>query len=137
MAKQHHQVKAAQQGNLKRFEQSYVFDDSLPDAGQIERLHQLDTNILQWLKERAEKEQQFRHSSENDRMKLTDKHASKEQNTVRYGLTIYFILVLGAGFASHLLLMAGHNLQGSLFGGTAALLALAVLVNKRPTANIK
>lgn len=37
-----------------------------------------------------------------------------------------------AGLASFYLLMAGKNLQGSLFGGAAAVLALAVLIRKPP-----
>ncbi|MBS1685278.1 MAG: hypothetical protein JSS76_11000 [Bacteroidetes bacterium] len=133
MAKHNRHISAAKQGQLARLEQSEVFDDNLlPDAAEIEKLHSIDPDILTWLKSRAEKEQDFRHKGYTDRVKLVDEHNCREHNTVRYGLTIYFVLVFMAGLASFYLLMAGKNLQGSLFGGAAAILALAVLIRKPP-----
>lgn len=130
MVKQQHQVKAAKQGNLQKFEQHVVFDDSLPDAEQIERLIKHDPNILNWLKSQAEKEQQFRHSMQFDRMKIADKHNSKDHNTIRFGTILYGLLVIGFGVASFFLIIKGFNLQGTIFGGTTVFLALALIVGR-------
>lgn len=134
MAKHNRNITAAKQGPLARIEQSEVFDDNLlPEAEEIAKLHVIDPNILPWLKSRAEKEQDFRHKGYTDRVKLVNDHNCREHNTVRYGLTIYFALVFSAGIASFFLLREGHEVQGSMFGGAAAILALAVLI-KKPTA---
>ena len=49
-------------GNGFQHENTEIFDDNLlPDASEIAALSQIDPNIILWLKERAEKEQDFRH----------------------------------------------------------------------------
>ena len=132
MAKQHRQIKAAKASGITRLEHTEVFDDSLlPDAYEVERLHAVDPTILEWLKGRAEKEQEFRHGSWGQRVKLVDDHNCRDHNTTRLALVIYFILVilcLGGAFE---LLREGHNLQGTLFGSAAFVLALAVLITKK------
>jgi len=131
MAKHQRQVKAAQNRDLARLEQTEVFDDNLlPEASEIEKLSVIDSNILQWLKERAAKEQDFRHGAYEKRLKVLSNDSQREHNTVRYALTIYFLLVGGCVLASYFLLMDGKKLEGSIFGGAAALLALAVLITK-------
>lgn len=133
MAKQQRHLRAAKQGHLTRVEQNEVFDDNLlPDAAEIERLHQIDSGILPWLKERAEKEQEFRHEAHRKRTEIIDNHNAKEHTTVRLALFIYFFLVLGAGTASFFLIREGFKLEGSIFGGTTLVLALAVLVTRKP-----
>ena len=60
MAKQQkkQQVVKNQQGQGLLIEE--VLDDNLlPDATEIEKLHRIDNNILEWLKQTAEKEQEF------------------------------------------------------------------------------
>lgn len=139
MGKNQRQTRATvQRDGMARVEQHEVFDDNLlPDATQIEKLHSIDNGILPWLKSRAEKEQEFRHRAFNEKSGIIDKHNAKEHNTVRYGLTIYFVLVLGFGVASYFLIEKGLNVEGSVFGGTAVILALAVLVTKKPQSPVK
>jgi len=113
-------------------EQTEVFDDSLlPDAKEIEQLHNLDPNILEWLKTRAEKEQEFRHKSYSDKVELIDCHNKREHDTNRIALYIYFVLVAGCLGASFMLLMNERNVEGSIFGGVSVILALAVLITRR------
>lgn len=51
-----------------------IFDDSLlPDATEIQKLSAIDPNIIQWLKERAEKEQEFRHNVFSKKVKMVSK----------------------------------------------------------------
>ena len=86
---------------------------------------------MPWLKERAAKEQDFRHEAFNSRIKLTDKHNLREHVTARLGLAAYFILVLGCFAASFILVRENHNTEGSIFGGAAAIFAFAVIFSKK------
>jgi len=134
MAKHQRQVSAARNKELTRIEHTDVFDDNLlPEASEIELLSAIDSGILPWLKERAAKEQDFRHEAFNSRIKLTDKHNIREHTTSRLGLGAYFILVAGCLFASFFLVRDNHNTEGSIFGGAGAILALAVILTRKNT----
>jgi uncharacterized membrane protein len=134
MSQRKRQIKATKQYNSQSLEHTEVFDDNLlPDAFEIEKLHAIDPDILSWLKNRAEKEQDFRHGAYTNRLGKIENQNKREHNTARYALSIYFILVALCVGASYLLLRDGHNLQGSIFGGAAAILALAVLVSRATT----
>lgn len=136
MAKHQRQVKASQKGDLANLEHNELFDDSmLPDVAQIERLHVLDNNILAWLKEKSGKEQDFRHKAHMERLSLIKKQNSKDHFTLRFSIIVYFLLVAGMGYASFMLIGAGKNIGGSIFGGTTAILALAVLFTRKPPQN--
>lgn len=131
MSSQKRLIKATNQENQQSLEHTEVFEDSLlPNASEIERLTKIDPNIIAWLKERAEKEQDFRHSAFMDQSIKMESLYRREHNTTRYGLTIYFVLVSFCIGASYFLLKEGHNVQGSLFGGAVVILALAVLVGR-------
>jgi len=132
MAKHQREIKAARNRDQARYEHSEVFDDNLlPEATEIERLHHIDSSILEWLKTRAEKEQDFRHSAFNRRVTLVDKHNKRDHDTSRLALIFYFVLVGGCVTASYFLLQADKNLEGSIFGTAAVILALAVLITRR------
>lgn len=132
MAKHTRGIRAAKQNNIQQIEHSEVFDDSLlPEAGEIEKLNAIDPSIIGWLKTRAEKEQEFRHDAFNRRVKIVDAHNQREHNTSRFGLTVYFLLVAGCIVCSYLLLQDNHKTEGSLFGGAAVVLALAVLISRK------
>ena len=131
MSSHKRQIKAAKTHEQQSLEHTEVFDDNLlPPSTEIERLNQIDPHILEWLKTRAEKEQDFRHGAYSRQQDHVEKQNKREHGTARYGLTIYFILVSLCIGASYLLLREGHSVQGSLFGGAAIVLALAVLVGR-------
>lgn len=132
MAKHRRDIKAAKQNNLQRFEHSEIFDDSLlPEAGEIEKLAKIDNDILNWLKSRAEKEQDFRHEAFKKRLTLVNQHNRRDHNTARFALIVYFFLVAACIVGSYLLLRDDHKTEGSMFGGAAVILALAVLITRR------
>lgn len=133
MAKLNRHVKAAKGNEVSAFERTEIFDDNLlPEAIEIEKLSQLDPEILTWLKERATIEQKFRHDSYTKRLVLTENHDKREHNTVRFGITIYFLLVFLCIIASYFLIMAGKTLEGSIFGGIGLVTGVAVLLVKKP-----
>ncbi|HRH59045.1 MAG TPA: hypothetical protein PL045_00635 [Chitinophagaceae bacterium] len=132
MTRHNKHTKAVQTNQSKEIQHTEIFDDNLlPDAAEIQKLHAIDSNILHWLKERAEAEQKFRHEAFSRRVEITNAHDKREHHTARYALTIYLVLVAGCMTAAFFLIRDGYNLQGSLFGGTGIILALAVLVAKR------
>lgn len=133
MTKFNRQIKAAKNKDLQRVEHTEVFDDNLlPDAGEIERLNELDPTIMAWLKERAAKEQDFRHDFSNRQLKVGNNHSRRDHNTTRCALVIYFSLVAACIVFSYFLIKDGKDIQGTIFGGTAAVLAFAVLLTRKP-----
>lgn len=61
-----------------------VFDDNLlPDAPEIERLHRLDPNIMEFLKNSAQKEQEFRHRAFEERVTIV-KNADKGDRWINF-----------------------------------------------------
>jgi uncharacterized membrane protein len=125
-------IKAARSSSHAQIEHTEVFDDNLlPDATEIAKLQQLDPDIVNWLKARAEKEQDFRHDAFNRRLGLVDNHNKRDHYTGRMALVIYLVLVGSCVAASFVLVRENHALQGSMFGGAAIILALAVLITRR------
>ena len=132
MSKNRKEIRVAQNKDVARLEHTEVFDDNmLPDASEIEKLTVLDPNILEWLKQRAEKEQDHRHQSLDKRISLTDNHNKRDHNTTRIALIIYFVLVTGCLFASYELLTHDKNLVGSIFGGVSVIMGISVLITRR------
>lgn len=132
MTKHRKEIRAAQNKDVARLEHTEVFDDNLlPDASEIEKLHAIDPDILQWLKSRAEKEQDFRHNSFDKRVQITENHNKREHNTTRMALMIYFFLVAACLVASYLLISNDKKIAGSIFGGVGVIMALAVLITRK------
>ncbi|WP_454960412.1 hypothetical protein [Capnocytophaga leadbetteri] len=118
MAKQQtkHQVVKSQQG------QGYVvesaFDDNLlPEASEIEKLYKLDNNILEWLKETAEKEQNFRHQSFQKKLEIAEKVERGSRQISKMGITFSFIIVLAGMAFSTFLIYIGQIVVGTVFAG--------------------
>lgn len=132
MAKGRKHVKAIRAENHDSLEQSEEFDDNpLPDASELVQLQAIDPSIMEFLKERASKEQDFRHSTFQAKVNVIENHNIRGHFTTRMALVIYFILVTLMASFSFILLYNEKNIQGSIFGGIAVILALAVLITRR------
>ena len=95
-----------------------VFDDSLlPEASEIEKLYKLDSHILEWLKNTAEKEQNFRHQAYTKKIEITEKVERGSRQISKMGITFSFIIVLAGMAFSAFLIYIGQMLIGSLFAG--------------------
>lgn len=133
MTKHKREIKAANTRELQRLEHSEEIDDNLlPDAEEIKKLSEIDPDILTWLKARAEKEQDFRHDFSKKRIKLTNDYEQRQHNTIRAGLFVYGVLVVGALWGAYQLIQKGFNLQGTIFGSAAVVLAFAVAITRKP-----
>lgn len=132
MSKHSREIRAHKSHQSQQLQHKEEFDDNLlPDAEEIQKLSLIDPDIIQWLKTRGEKEQEFRHTAVQQRFKLTDKHNAREHFTARLGILIYFFLVAGVSYLSYDLLQHNHNTSGTIFGSAAVILALAVLISKK------
>ena len=111
-----HEVLESQQG------QGYVveraFDDSLlPEASEIEKLYKLDSHILEFLKETAEKEQNFRHQAFQKKLEIAEKVERGSRQISKMGITFSFIIVLAGMVFSTFLIYIGQIVVGTVFAG--------------------
>lgn len=136
MAKQSRSVRQSQvashQGRGASFEQHESYDDSLlPEAAELARLQELDPNIMQWIKDRTEKEQDARLEFNSRKMNLIEGSTRKAYRIDLLTSTYAFlIVVLGMGF-SYLLVKEGQILTGSIFAGATILYAASLFLNFR------
>ncbi|WP_026730218.1 hypothetical protein [Flavobacterium denitrificans] len=119
-------------------EQTEVFDDNLlPDASEIAALAVLDPTILEWLKSRAEKEQDFRHQAFNKRSDLIDRNVATENNINILGLCFAFLIIMGGMAFSTYLITLGQVLTGTIFSGLTIVYAAALFIKGRKTETAK
>ncbi|OYX81283.1 MAG: hypothetical protein B7Y83_17400 [Flavobacteriales bacterium 32-34-25] len=115
-------------------EHTEVFDDNLlPDACEIQALAAIDPKILDWLKTRAEKEQDFRHQAFNKRTEILELNVKGEIAINKRGLTFAFLIIIaGMGFSTYLISL-GQIITGSIFSGLTIIYAAALFIKGRKT----
>jgi len=131
MAKQHRRAQISRSKNHQGHIVEEVFDDNLlPDASEIRKLSELDPNILDWLKDRAENEQDFRHSSYTKRIKLVSKTERGLRWINYFGLFFSFLLLAGGMCLSYTMIIEGHEILGSIFSGTLLFAIASLFLSK-------
>jgi len=131
MAKQRRKAQITKkQGQLGHIYEEIVDDNLLPDADEISKLSKIDPDIMQWLKERAEKEQEFRQKAFMERLELVKKNERGSRWINYAGLLFSFLLLGGGMYSSYLLIMAGHTLVGTLFSGVVLITVASMFLSK-------
>ncbi len=116
-------------------ENTEVFDDNLlPEASEISALSEIDPNILEWLKARAEKEQDFRHEHYRERTEIVKCDVKGTQRLNMVGMIFAFLIIIGGMGISALLISTGFIVTGTVFSGVSIIYA-AALFYKRKSAN--
>lgn len=129
MAKQQRSVKARDK-NLNQIEHHEFYDDSLlPSADELARLKEIDPNIIDWIKKRAEQEQDFRHQTVKDRTEIIKVHVKNEGILNKRGLTFCFIILVLGLLCSFFLIYTDHVVTGSIFAGVSIVLGAGLLFN--------
>ncbi len=119
-------------GRGQSIEQHESYDDSLlPDSGELARLQALDPTIIDWLKERAEKEQDGRIRFNDRKMDLLEKSTSKAFRIDILTCTYAFLIIMGGMSMSYYLLSAGQIITGSIFAGGTMIIAGNAFLNFR------
>lgn len=134
MAKQSRKQQIVKQGNNQGHLVEEIFDDNLlPDAAEIEKLKNLDPNIIDWLKACAEKEQKFRHEAYSKKIDLVDRSDKGIRRISTLGLIFSFVIVLSGMLFSAFLIFLGHLLVGSLFAGGVIIAIVSLFLSKVKT----
>jgi uncharacterized membrane protein len=136
MAKHQQITKARGNSGGQQVERSvYVDDNLLPDAEEIQKLHAIDPNIMDWLKERAEKEQEFRHVTFGNRTQIIASNEKHNRTLNTLGLIFAFILMLSGMFYSAFLVHSGQSITGTIFSGATLLVGAALLITRKLNAS--
>ena len=135
MSKQQRQVKQTNirgnDANEHHIEHTEIFDDSLlPEASEITQLHQIDPNIIEWLKTRAEKEQEHRHSFDRERLQIVKSNEKSNRLLNAIGLVCAFFIFMGGMGLSYFLINTGHTVAGTLFSGFTLLSGAGLFISR-------
>lgn len=136
MAKRNRSVKRTDvqgpQGNGVSYEHQESFDDNLlPDAAELERLHNLDPDIMSWMKTTTSKEQAARHEFNSRKIGLFESSQKKSFWMDVIQATYAFIVILTGMFFSYLLIEKEQIVYGSIFAGGTILFAANALLKFR------
>jgi len=122
------------QGNGVSYEHQESFDDNLlPDAAELERLHGLDPNIMDWMKETTTKEQKARHDFNSRKIGLFESSQRKSYRMDVIQATYAFVIILSGMLFSYLLIEKGELVYGSIFAGGTILFAANAFLKFRKT----
>lgn len=121
------QIVQGTQGHL--IEQTFN-DNLLPEASEIEHLQRLDPNIMEWLKQTAQKEQEFRHESYKSRLEIIKTSSKGDRQVNRLGLLFSFLIVVLGMLFSAFLIDKQHEILGSIFAGGLILSIVSLFLSK-------
>jgi uncharacterized membrane protein len=131
MAKQRRRAHISNSRNHQGQVIEEVFDDNLlPDASEIKKLAELDPDIMNWLKQRAEAEQGFRHKAYNNRVTIVSKTERGLRWINYFGLFFSFLLLGGGMYLSYVLIIEDHEILGSVFSGFMLLAIGSLFMSK-------
>ena len=135
MSKQAKQTKIKLAHGIVHAEESMVYDNSLlPVADELERLVAIDIELLEWLKKRAEIEQDTRTAFNNNRIQEYRAQGKRTYVFNMVSLFMAFIIVAGGGIASVLLALKGLSLEGSILGGVTLVAAAGIFLKRNKNA---
>lgn len=127
MAKQHQQNKLSKnnQGELC-LEQNVAIDDSiLPSAIELEKLKEVDPDIIQWILARTEIEQNARIEYNREIISINKKNFRGERTFNLLSLILGFILIITTlGLSAYFIFMS-LPVQGTIFGGATIFVFIA------------
>ena len=114
----------------KQLEQTVSVDDnSLPSPQELQLYQQIDPNIIPFLIKTSIKEQEHRHSMDNEKMKILKNSERKNGRMNWWGMFFAFLsLILFMGVAAFALYLDKPWFAG-IFGGTAILSVISTFVH--------
>jgi len=137
-----HQRQTKQSGVVGRhsqgvsFEQHESIDDSLlPDATELSKLKELDSNVMQWIKNRTEKEQDARLDFNSRKMRLLERGQGMSYKVDLIAIISAFIITMSGMVFSYVLIQANQIITGSVFAGATIIFAANSFLNFRKKNN--
>lgn len=129
------QIRQNEDGKVSAIRNTIIDDNYLPSADELQKYQNISKDIIPWIMDRVEKEQNARLKFNDDNMNLAKKDLKFRQLYDIIALILAFVLVIIALAATIWLLIEGHNIAGTfLAGGTIAVVVYALL-DKRKTGN--
>jgi len=120
-----HQVVNKKGNRGVQVEQHEFFDDNLlPDAEELFKLKELDPTVIDWIKERAEKEQDARIRFNDSKTDIVKKSQRDVYITDMVSLSFGFIIMLSGMFSTLFLFYFDKDVIGSLFGAGTLIIAV-------------
>lgn len=118
-------------------QQQVISDDSLlPSASELEKLKSVSPEIIPWILERTEMEQDARIEFNKDRMKLAKSESKHAQWYNFVSLIMAFVITMVFIAISFYLIVKGNTTAGSIFvGGTIALIISYFFKSRKPSEN--
>ena len=111
--------------NIATMEQNIVVDDSLlPTAEELERLKQIDPDIMEWMKERCVIEQNAKIEFTKERISIAKKDVSWFHFNNLMSMIFVFLIAIAGLFLSYILISNNHTVVGSIFGATGLAIML-------------
>lgn len=132
MAKQKTNHSVAKRGNEQVLHVSHEEDDNLlPSPEELQKYHELDPTMIEWIKKRCDVEQNARIDFNNKKIKL-HRSVNNKLFVIDLASIIMSVLVVLAGMAcSSYLIYLGHILTGTLFGGSVIVFYAIKILNFR------
>lgn len=121
--------------NTTLLKQHTIIDETafLPPASELAEYKKVDEKAIEWIKERAEKEQEARIKFNESRVRLAEKELTGRNTTAYISIiAIIIIVILFIGFAFYLV-NKGYDTKGTLFGSGTILLFIYYLFNIKKT----
>jgi uncharacterized membrane protein len=124
MARQQQNTRVIANKNQGAIEQQTIVDDSLlPSSEELARLKEIDPNIITWILQRTEKEQDARLNFNSEKIKL----AHRDMNITISSLWLAFALAVLILALSGLFMYLGKEITGTVFGGVGILVIIQSL----------
>lgn len=126
MARGIQQQRIVKQGNSVALEQTIATEESLlPSPQELESYKAVDEHIIDWLLEHTSKEQEHRHATDHDKIKLLKRAVSNDTMLLVFFFVVIIIFIgLSAWFV-----YLDKNIAGSIFG-VCGIVGAVVIYNR-------
>lgn len=131
MAKKAEQNTLSDHRGLTLEQRTVVDDNLLPPAEELAKLNDISKEILPWIMNRTEKEQDARISFNENRMRLTEKDLNFAHRYNMVALIMAFVIVILFLAASFYLIISGKEVLGTLFAGGTIVGIISYFLNNK------
>lgn len=131
MAKKGEQRQIRQNGkDFEVIHASVVDDYPLPSAEEMAKLKEVDSTIVSFILERATLEQQARLDHNNKSLAYAGEDMRHQHRSDYLKTILAFIICIAFLFFSFYLIILGHTVTGSVFGGVGFLVIVGMFLGK-------
>ncbi|MDE7188942.1 MAG: hypothetical protein K2N96_02230, partial [Muribaculaceae bacterium] len=117
MARKVEQNKITKDDSGVSLEHHAAYDDNLlPSAEELSKLKSIEPDIIPWIMERTEKEQDARIEFNHRRMNLAHKEVNCSALLTFFGMLLAAVVIIGVFYFSYQLISNGYQVAGTVFG---------------------